>query len=108
MAPTAVPSGAGMRLPRRMKIGAFETSRMVIFETATSSMCAPSTLSMRQPPRRIEDHVGNRDIAKIAFRFGADLDPPRGTVAVGHLLPRALVSAIYQAIRHRTRSPGNS
>jgi hypothetical protein len=52
--PTGVPSGAfsRMRLPSRMKMGAFETSLMVMLETAMSSICAPSTLSIARPRER--------------------------------------------------------
>src|ERR1017187_5174421 len=52
MEPTGVPSGARIRLPSRRKMGALETSRMVMLDIAMSSICAPSTDSRARPRER--------------------------------------------------------
>ena len=50
----------------------------------------------REPARAVEDDVGDRDIAEIAFGFGADFDAPGGAVAVGRLFDGPFVSAVQQ------------
>jgi len=51
-APTGVPAGPRIRLASRRKIGAFDTSRIVTFDTVTSSSVAPSTVSSASPRER--------------------------------------------------------
>ena len=46
--------------------------------------------------RAVEDHVRDRDIAEVSFRFRADLDAPGRAVAVGCLFDGALVSAVQE------------
>ena len=70
--PTAVPSGARIRLPSRMKIGALEISRIVIFEIAMSSMCAPSTDSSARP----------RDRSKTTFEIVIFRKSPSDSVPI--------------------------
>ena len=94
--PTAVPSGARIRLPSRRKIGALEISRIVIFEIAMSSMCAPSTDSSARP----------RDRSKTTFEIVIFRKSPSDSVPIlmrpvgpsrsGRLFDGPLVSAVHQ------------
>src|ERR1035438_8472814 len=74
MEPIAAPSGARMRLPRRMKMGAFETSRMVRFETRHVFDVRSIDAFQRQAAGSIENDVGDGNVMEVAFRFRADLD----------------------------------
>jgi hypothetical protein len=51
--PTGVPAGPRIRLASRRKNGALDTSRIVTFETVTSSSAAPSTVSSARPRERV-------------------------------------------------------
>ena len=47
--PIGLPSGARMRLPNRMKMGALMMSRIEMLVTVMSSSMAPSTVSSASP-----------------------------------------------------------
>ena len=70
IAPTGGSSGPRRRLPRRMKIGELQTSRMVMLEIVTSSMIAPSTLSIARP----------RQSSKTQLEIVMFLKPPLDSV----------------------------
>jgi len=65
--PMGVPSGARIRLPSRMKMGAFETSRMVMFGNGDVFDVRAVHSLQGQPARAVEHHVRNRDVLEIAF-----------------------------------------
>src|ERR1039458_7515041 len=95
--PIGVPSGARMRLPRRMKIGALDTSRMVMFETVTSSVCAPSTLSSASPREVSNTMLEMAILRKSPSDSVPILIRPVGPVAIRRLFHGAFVSAVqYQ------------
>ena len=70
MTPTGTPSGPRMRLPSRMKMGEFETSRMLMLVMVTSSSNPPSTDSRARPRQK-----SNTQLETVMF-----LNPPLDSV----------------------------